>query len=92
MKIQTVASLLSLALLAACSSTSQTTAQRQTLEQRVRAKYAATDVNTQEPAPPAAGPEDVQQDIPAAGPNNVDRNPVLVPSPLLRYWASSRTP
>jgi uncharacterized lipoprotein len=91
MKIQTVASLLSLALLAACSSTSQSTAQRQTLEQRVMAKYASTDVYSQEPAPPAAGPEDVQ-DIPATGPNNVDRNPVLVPSPLLRYWASSRTP
>jgi hypothetical protein len=45
-------------------------------------------VNSQEPAPPAEGPEDV----PAAGPNDVDRNPVLVPSPLLRYWASSRTP
>jgi len=91
MKIQAVASLLSLALLAACSSTSQTSAQRQTLEQRVTAKYAATGVNTQEPAPPAAGPEDVR-DVPAEGPNNVDRNPVLVPSPLLRYWASSRTP
>jgi uncharacterized lipoprotein len=92
MKIQTVASLLSLALLAACSSTSQTTAQRQTLEQRAMAKYASTDIYSQEPAPPAAGPEDVQQNIPATGPNNVDRNPVLVPSPLLRYWASSRTP
>jgi uncharacterized lipoprotein len=88
MKLQSVVTLLSLAFLAACSTTSQTTAQRQTLEQRLTSKYAATDVNSQEPAPPAEGPEDV----PAAGPNDVDRNPVLVPSPLLRYWASSRTP
>jgi hypothetical protein len=92
MKIQTVASLLSIALLSACSTTSQTTAQRQTLEQRTMAKYAANDVNTQEPAPPAAGPEDVEAAAPAAGPNDVERNPMLVPTPLLRYWASSRTP
>jgi hypothetical protein len=90
MKLQSVVTLLSLAFLAACSTTSQTTttAQRETLQQRVSAKYAATDVNSQEPAPPAEGPEDV----PAAGPDDVDRNPILVPSPLLRYWASSRTP
>ena len=88
MKILTAISLLSLSLLAACSTTSQTTAQRPTLEQRVTSKYASTDVNSNEPAPPAEGPEDV----PAAGPNDVDRNPILVPSPLLRYWASSRTP
>jgi hypothetical protein len=90
MKLQSVVTLLSLAFLAACSTTSQTTttAQRETLQQRVTAKYAATDVNSQEPAPPAEGPEDV----PAAGPDDVDRNPILVPSPLLRYWASSRTP
>jgi uncharacterized lipoprotein len=89
MKLQSVVSLLSVAFLAACSTTTTTTtAQHQTLEQRLTAKYAATDVNTQEPAPPAEGPDDV----PAAGPNDVDRNPVLVPSPLLRYWASSRTP
>jgi hypothetical protein len=89
MKVQTVASLLSLVFLAACSS--QTNIQRETLQQRVAAKYAGTDVRTQEPAPPAAGPEETQ-DLPAAGPNDVDRNPILVPSPLLRYWASSRTP
>jgi hypothetical protein len=88
MKIEIVACLLSLALLPACSTTSQTTAQRQTLEQRLTAKYASVDTSSQEPAPPAEGPEDV----PAAGPNDVDRNPILVPSPLLRYWASSRTP
>jgi hypothetical protein len=91
MKLQSVVTLFSLALLAACSTTSQTsttTAERQTLEQRLAAKYAVNDVNSQEPAPPAEGPDDV----PAAGPNDVDRNPILVPSPLLRYWAASRTP
>jgi len=87
MKIEAVVCLLGLALLPACS-TVKTTAQRGTLEQRLSAKYAQTDTAAQEPAPPAEGPEDV----PAAGPNDVDRNPLLVPSPLLRYWASSRTP
>jgi hypothetical protein len=86
MKIEIAACLLSLALLPACSTTSQTTAEHQTLEQRLSAKYAAA--QTTEPAPPAEGPEDV----PAEGPNDPERNPALVPSPLLRYWASSRTP
>ena len=87
MNIQSVACLISVAFLAACSTTTQT-AQRDTLEQRLMSKYAAADVGSQEPAPPAEGPEDV----PAAGPNDVNHNPILVPSPLLRYWASSRTP
>jgi len=65
-----------------------TTAEHQTLEQRLSAKYASTDTNAAEPAPPAEGPEDV----PADAPNNVDRNPNLMPSPLLRYSAASRTP
>ena len=86
-KIQITLSLLSVALLAACSNTSQTMAQRPTLEQRLTAKYAST-AYSQEPAPPAEGPEDV----PASGPNDVDSNPNLVPTPLLRYWAASRTP
>jgi hypothetical protein len=91
MKIQIAASLLSLALLPACSTT-QTTASHETLEQRMMAKYASADTRTlgteTEPAPPAEGPED----IPAEGPRDPDRNPALVPTPLLRYWASSRTP
>lgn len=88
MNIRIAVSLLSLACLAACSTTSQTTtAQRETLEQRLMNKYAATDIRS-EPAPPAEGPEDVS----ATGPNDVNHNPTLVPSPLLRYWASSRTP
>jgi hypothetical protein len=87
-KIRISACLLSLALLPACSSTSTMTSQHQTLEQRLTAKYANADTTTAEPAPPAEGPEDV----PADTPSDVDRNPNLVPTPLLRYWASSRTP
>jgi hypothetical protein len=88
MKIEIAACLVSLALLPACSTTSTTTAEHQTLEQRLMAKYAAADTATTEPAPPAEGPEDV----PAEGPTDPEKNPAMVPSPLLRYWASSRTP
>jgi hypothetical protein len=89
MKIQIALCLLSLALLPACSTTSQTTAEHQSLEQRLQAKYASNEPGVgEEPAPPAEGPEDV----PADAPSNVDHNPTLMPSPLLRYWASSRTP
>jgi hypothetical protein len=87
MKIQIAACLLSLALLPACQTT-QMTAQRQTLEQRLMAKYATADINATEPAPPAEGPED----IPADAPQDVNRNPNLVPTPLLRYSAASMTP
>jgi hypothetical protein len=97
MKLEIAACLLSLALLPACSTTSQTgattasattTSDHQTLEQRLMTKYASADTNVGEPAPPAEGPED----IPAEGPTDPERNPIVVPSPLLRYWASSRTP
>ena len=87
MKIQLAVCLLSLASLPACSTT-QMTAQHQTLEQRLMAKYANTDIAAAEPAPPAEGPED----IPADAPQNVNRNPNLVPSPLLRVSAASATP
>jgi uncharacterized lipoprotein len=88
MKIEIAACLLSVALLSACSSTSQTTASHQTLEQRLMAKYAGADNATAEPAPPAAGPDDV----PADAPNNVLKNPALVPTPSLRLSAASSTP
>ncbi len=52
------------------------------------AKYATADTTTEEPAPPAAGPEDV----PADAPTEVERNPALVPSPALRLSAASSTP
>ena len=41
---------------------------------------------------PAAGPGEEDEDIPAEGPRDIDRNPALVPSPLLRVWAASSTP
>jgi hypothetical protein len=93
MKIEIAFCLLSLALLPACSTTSQTTASNQSLEQRLMAKHSVAvsepgAVGGEEPAPPAEGPEDVPADAPAT----VDQNPALMPSPLLRYWASSRTP
>jgi hypothetical protein len=90
MKIQIATCLLGLALLPACSTTTQTTAQHETLQQRLTNKYAAADTTTVagEPAAPAEGPED----IPAEGPTDPERNPKMVPTPLLRYWASSRTP
>jgi hypothetical protein len=92
MKIEIAFCLLGLALLPACSTTSQTTAANQSLEQRLMTRYAANATEPgapgEEPAPPAEGPEDV----PADAPTSVDHNPALVPSPLLRYWASSRTP
>jgi hypothetical protein len=87
MKIKIATCLLALALLPACSTTQ--TAQHETLEQRLKNKYVAADTTRAgEPTPPAEGPEDV----PAEGPTDVDSNPKLVPTPLLRYWASSRTP
>lgn len=89
MKIKIAACLLSLALLPACSTT-QTTAEHQSLEQRLTNKYAAADTTNAnaEPAPPAEGPDDVPADVPG----DVNRNPKLVPSPLLRQSAASSTP
>ena len=88
MKIKIATCLLSLALLPACSTT-QMTANHETLEQRLTAKYAAAPETVgEEPPPPAEGPEDV----PADAPQDINRNPSLVPSPLLRVSAASSTP
>jgi hypothetical protein len=88
MKIQIATCLLALALLPACSTT-QTTANHETLEQRLMAKYAgAPETVGEEPPPPAEGPED----IPADAPQDPNRNPTLVPTPLLRLSAASSTP
>ena len=86
MKIKIAACLLSLALLPACSTTR--TAEHQSLEQRLTNKYAAVDTTGAEPAPPAEGPDE----IPGEGPVDLNRNPKLVPSPLLRLSAASSTP
>ena len=93
MKIKIAACLLSLALLSACSTT-QTTAQHQSLEQRLMNKYAGTDTTNAEPAPPAEGPDDVPAGAPGDGNRNgdVNRNPKLVPTPLLRLSAASSSP
>ena len=85
MKIELATCLLSVALLSACSTTSQTTSSRQTLEQRLMTKYAVNDTKVGEPAPPAEGPDDV----PAEAPNNIEKNPALLPSPNLRQNAAA---
>ncbi len=91
MKIKIAACLLSLALLPACSTTR--VAQHQSLEQRLTDKYAAVDMSSAEPAPPAEGPDDVPAGAPPAeGPTGIKRNPNLVPTPLLRQSAASSTP
>jgi hypothetical protein len=89
MILKIVTPVFAFALLSACQTTQ--TAQRQTLEQRTlaerqsHASYAAnSDV---EPPPPAEGPQDAPE-----GAGDPNRNPALVPSPLLRYSAASRTP
>jgi hypothetical protein len=76
------AGLLAITLLAACSSTTTTT-KRTTLRETNAARLASNDTNLNEPSPPAEGPESV-----GAGPNDPDRNPALVPSPLLRVSAA----
>ena len=72
--------LLALSCVTACTTT-QSTAGRQSLEQRMIAQNSAG----YEPAPPAEGPED----IPAEGPVDPHRNPALLPTPLLRQNAAS---
>lgn len=87
--IKAITPVFALALLSACQSTDL--AHRQTLEQRAlaqRQNHAAYAANSDvEPPPPAEGPQDAPED--ARDPN---QNPALVPSPLLRYSAASRTP
>ena len=86
MKIKIATCFFSIALLSACSTTQM--AERQTLEQRLMNKYAAADVTGAEPASPPEGPDD----IPAEAPADPNRNPKLVPTPLLRQSAASSTP
>lgn len=77
--------LLALSVLTACETT-QSTAGRQTLEQRMIASTSTTSTGSlNEPAPPAEGPED----IPADGPVDPTRNPGLLPTPLLRGNAAA---
>ena len=77
--------LFALALLPACETT---TPIRPTATMKPALADRLAVLNTDEPMPPAEGPEDVPPG-PAQDPN---RNPGLVPSPLLRYSAASMTP
>lgn len=81
MMIKIATCLLALSLFTACQS-NQSTASRQTLSQRVAAN---TSTSIDEPPPPAEGPED----IPAEGPVDPNRNPGLLPTPLLRENAAA---
>ncbi|MFN2623054.1 MAG: hypothetical protein ABR611_09430 [Chthoniobacterales bacterium] len=77
------AGLLAVALLAACETTKTT--QRTTLREMNAARLASTDTTSAtEPPAPAEGPED----IPGEGPRDPQKNPALVPSPLLRANAA----
>jgi hypothetical protein len=77
--------LFALGLLAACETTAPITPTA-TMKPGLAERLAV--LNTDEPMPPAEGPEDV-----APGPaRDPTRNPGLVPSPLLRYSAASMTP
>jgi hypothetical protein len=79
---------LAASLLAACQTTSSTTASnatgRQTMQSRLLAQNAGAASSMAEPAPPAEGPEDV----PAEGTVDPNRNPGLLPTPLLRASAA----
>ncbi len=82
--------LLAASILSACQTAPTTTAEsnvgkRQTLEQRMLAQNSANPNGIEEPAPPAEGPED----IPATAPVDPNRNPGLLPTPLLRASAAS---
>jgi hypothetical protein len=84
MKIPIALCLLALFFVTGCETT---TTKNGTLEERM-ARYAAATDPSVEPPPPAEGPND----IPAEGPLDVNRNPALVPSPLLRNSAASDSP
>lgn len=89
MIIKIATCLFALALLPACTSTNATAnrkpaAPRQTLAQRTLAQRGGNMNSIDEPAPPAEGPED----IPAEGPVDPNRNPGLLPTPLLRTNAA----
>jgi uncharacterized lipoprotein len=83
MMIKIAACLLAVGFLAGCESTKTT--KRETLRE-MTARYASNETassNLNEPAPPAEGPEDVPENRRF----DIDGNPALVPSPLLRQNA-----
>jgi len=84
MIIKLATCLLALSLFSACSTT-QSTAGRHTLADRMVAQNSTNPNAINEPMPPAEGPED----IPAEGPVDPSRNPSLLPTPLLRANAAA---
>ncbi|MDQ6913543.1 MAG: hypothetical protein M3128_11795 [Verrucomicrobiota bacterium] len=78
--IKIATSLLALSLLAACQSTSATAQRQSAPRQNMQQRMLAQSAPTAEPAPPAEGPEDV----PATRTVDPNRNPGLLPTPLLR--------
>ena len=78
MKIKLALSLITVALLPAC-----TTTRTVSNTDHQNARYANNSVG--EPAPPAEGPE---ADIPSEGPADVNANPAYIPTPLLRASAA----
>ncbi len=84
MMIKLAVCLLALSSFTACQTTSRT-AGRENLQSRMLAQRTASNPNTvAEPAPPAEGPEDV----PATRSVDPNRNPSLLPTPLLRQNAA----
>jgi hypothetical protein len=84
MMTKIAACLLTVALCTACTST-QTASKRTTLRE-MYANADSSSYSATNPAPPAEGPEDLN--AAAAGPSNPERNPALVPTPLLRTNAA----
>ena len=84
MIIKIATCLIALSCFTACSTT-QSTAGRQTLADRMVAQNSTNPNAIGEPMPPAEGPED----IPAEGPVDPNRNPGLLPTPLLRANAAA---
>lgn len=89
MIIKIATCLLALSVFTACQTTQSTAGPgRQTLEQRMIAQNSTATTNPasiDEPMPPAEGPEDV----PGEGPVDPNRNPGLLPTPLLRGNAAA---
>lgn len=90
MIIKIATCLLAASLFAACQSTQSTASSgRPSLQERAAAqssRYASANPNAvADPVPPAEGPED----IPGEGPVDPNRNPGLLPTPLLRSNAAA---
>jgi hypothetical protein len=78
--IKIATSLLALALLSACQTTTATARRAPAPHQNLQQRMMAQSAPSAQPAPPAEGPEDV----PASVPVDPNRNPGLLPTPLLR--------